>query len=117
MLSERQFYLGKEEDHTVYEAEIVGVILAVELLREAGGKGTMALGVDNQAAIRSTSTFQSQPGHYLVDKFLDNLRSLLPNEDRQKLTIWWTPGHKGIAGNKAADIQAKPQRQPISQDH
>ncbi|KAG2144123.1 uncharacterized protein EDB93DRAFT_1251723 [Suillus bovinus] len=82
MLSERRFYLGKEEDHTVYEAEIVGMILAVELLREAGGKGTMALGVDNQATIRSTSAFQSQPGHYLVDKFLDDLRSLLPNADR-----------------------------------
>ncbi|KAG2051728.1 hypothetical protein BDR06DRAFT_983476 [Suillus hirtellus] len=34
MVDERRFYLGKIEEHTVYEGEIVGMILAVELLKE-----------------------------------------------------------------------------------
>ncbi|KAG2739807.1 hypothetical protein P692DRAFT_201729067, partial [Suillus brevipes Sb2] len=107
VIGEKKFHLGNEEEHTVYEAEIIGMILAVQLLKEAGGEGTMALGVDNQAAIRSTSSFHSQPGHYLVDKFHDDLRDLLPEADGRKLVIRWTPGHKGIAGNEAADEHAK----------
>ncbi|KAG1736260.1 hypothetical protein EDD22DRAFT_787550, partial [Suillus occidentalis] len=107
VISERRFHLGSEKEHTMYEAEIVGMILAVELLREAGGEGTMALGVDNQAAIRATNAFQSQPGHYLVNKLHDDLRMLLPERDGRKLTIRWTPGHKGIAGNEATDECAK----------
>lgn len=104
---ERRFHLGTTEEHTVYEGEIVGMILAVQLLREAGGEGTMALGVDNQAAIKATSAFSSQPGHYLMDHFHDDLRQLLPNNDGRKLIIRWTPGHIGIQGNEAADEQAK----------
>ncbi|KAG2119351.1 hypothetical protein DEU56DRAFT_691093, partial [Suillus clintonianus] len=58
------------------EAELIGMILALELLREEGvNEGrTMVLGVDNQAAIRAMTTFQSRPGHYLADIFHDDLR-------------------------------------------
>lgn len=65
------------------------------------------MGVDNQAAIRATKAFHSQPGHYLVDLLHDDLRKLIPGNDERKLTIRWTPGHRGIIGNKAADIEAK----------
>ncbi|OAX30575.1 hypothetical protein K503DRAFT_705080, partial [Rhizopogon vinicolor AM-OR11-026] len=82
---------------------LIGMILAVELLREEGGKGTLALGVDNQAAITATRAFNSKPGHYLMDIFHDDLRKVIPAHDQRKLT----PGHHGIPGNKAADEQAK----------
>jgi hypothetical protein len=67
----------------------------------------MSLGVDNHAAIRTTSAFHSQPGHYLMDMFHDNLCRVIPANDGRKLIIRWTPGHKGILGNKAADEQVK----------
>jgi hypothetical protein len=47
----------------VYEGELVGMILAVYLIKEEGGKGTLALGVDNQAAIKATGAFNSKAGH------------------------------------------------------
>lgn len=67
----------------------------------------MALGVDNQAAIRATGGFQSKPGHYLLDLFHDDLRRLLSRREDRKLIIRWSAGHIGIPGNEAADEQAK----------
>ncbi|KAG2043295.1 hypothetical protein BDR03DRAFT_812345, partial [Suillus americanus] len=87
MIREKKFYLGTETQHTVYEAEIIGMILAVQLLREEGRKGTMSLGVDNQAAIIAVGTFHSQPGHYLVDKFHNDLQEFLLDNDSRKLVI------------------------------
>lgn len=109
VVKRRRLHLGSDQEHTVYEAELVGMILAVKMLQEegAGRGGSMALGVDNQAAIRSTKAFHSQPGHYLVDQLHDDLRKLIPDDDERKMIIRWTPGHKGILGNEAADEEAK----------
>ena len=104
---ERQFHLGTKKEHMVYEGEIVGMILAVQLLCKAGARGTMALGVDNQAAIKATSAFNSQPRHYLMDIFDNDLCKLLPDDDGYKLIIKWTPGHADIPRNKAANKRAK----------
>ncbi|KAG2157034.1 hypothetical protein DEU56DRAFT_722086 [Suillus clintonianus] len=103
-----RFYLGSNEDHTVYEGELVGMVLAVELLRGIEEENnTMALGADNQAAILATQAFNSKPGHYLMDIFHDDLRIVLPEQDRRQLIICWSPGHCGIQGNEAADTHAK----------
>lgn len=109
VIGSKRFHLGSDQVHTVYEAELVGMILAMQLLREGGGRrgGTMSLGVDNQAAIRATEVFRLKPGHYLMDIFHDNLRCLIPDNNNHKLTIRWTPGHVGIKGNKEADEHAK----------
>lgn len=103
----KRLHLGSDKEHTVYEGELVGMILAVDLLREEGGRGTLALGVDNQAAIRATGAFCSKPGHYLMDIFHDDLRKIIPAHDQRKMIVRWTPGHYGIPGNEAAGEQAK----------
>lgn len=113
IIRESRFYLGTVDEHTPHEGEVVGMILAVKLLEEEmrarGGRRTMSLGADNQAAIRSTHIFQSKPGHhdYLMDKFHNELRTLPPSEVYGKLIIRWSPGHFGIPGNEQADEQAK----------
>jgi ribonuclease HI len=84
------------------------LITGVELLRKAReGGASMALGVDNQAVIRRTKSFNSQPGHYLMDIFHDDLRSLLPSDNGRKLVVCWTPGHINMLGNEKADESAK----------
>ncbi|KAG2036075.1 hypothetical protein BDR03DRAFT_960704 [Suillus americanus] len=68
----------------------------------------MALvGVDNQAAIRAMAAFHSQPGHYLMYIFHDDLRKLIQANDDRTLKARWTPGYKSIPGNEAADVLAK----------
>lgn len=63
----------------------------------------MTLG-DNQleAAIGSTTAFQSKPGHYLVDAFHDDLQTILPEVDGRKMMIRWSTGHIGITGKESS---------------
>ncbi|KAG2134513.1 hypothetical protein DEU56DRAFT_738481, partial [Suillus clintonianus] len=101
------FHLGPLAKHTVYEAEIVGMILGAELLRREPGKPSARLCVDNQAAILATQSFRTNPGHYLMDMFHRNLERALIKRDEDHITIHWTPGHADIEGNESADVEAK----------
>jgi len=80
------------------------MILAVDLIKEEGGKGTLALGVDNEAAIKATGAFNSKVGHYLMD-ILD-LRRLIPAHGQRNLIVRLS-GHQSIPRHEAADERAK----------
>jgi hypothetical protein len=78
VVRERRFHLGSDKEHTVYEGEAVGMILVVQLVKEeiearGNQRLTIVVGIDNQAAIRSTTSFQSKPSHYLIDTFHNDL--------------------------------------------
>ena len=61
------YHLGPASKHTVFEAELVGILMGLHLIdKTARGNTTFALGVDNQAAIKSLSSKFNQPGHYLA---------------------------------------------------
>ena len=47
-------YLGTKDEHTVFEAELMGAIMAVKLLKREKGQKFM-IGLDNQAAIQTTT--------------------------------------------------------------
>ena len=103
-------HLRPESEHTVHEAELVGILLGLHLIsKEKHGSTSCMLGVDNQAAIRAFHSDLRKPGHHIAREII-----LLANrvqKHRRKvaysLTICWTAGHEGIAGNKAADKEAK----------
>jgi ribonuclease HI len=66
------YHLGPESDHTVFEAELIGVILALHLLRCRKAKTHVAyIGLDNQAVIQALGDQKPKPGHYLLDKIHD----------------------------------------------
>lgn len=63
-----RYRLGDESKHTVFEGEVVGLRLGVELLRtERKMVCTASMYIDNQASIQSIQSHCSTPGHYLMD--------------------------------------------------
>lgn len=102
------FHLGTKDEHTVYEAEAVGLTLAAELIAtEEDISFPISIFVDNQAVIQSGENFQSKPGSYLIDRFCNRLKRVARSHRDFQVTLQWLPGHADIHGNEEADRWAK----------
>jgi len=54
-------HLRSQEHHTVFEAELLGMLLAAELIKAAGHICTAMIGVDSQAAVLATTHGRGAP--------------------------------------------------------
>ncbi|OBZ65556.1 hypothetical protein A0H81_14412 [Grifola frondosa] len=103
-----KIHLGDKSKHTVYEAELVGILLAIHLLITIATQiSSVLLGVDNQAAIITTKKITSGPAHYIADEIHKARRRVRRLNPELGVGIRWTPGHVGIQGNEMADAEAK----------
>lgn len=101
-------HLGSDKEHTVYEGECVGQSMAVELIqKEEGPVRTVLILTDNQASIRALNIFSAGPGHDIVDKVVKGIGRLNKSHEGIQVAVMWVPGHQGVAGNEAADREAK----------
>jgi hypothetical protein len=62
-----RYCLGPLADHTTYEAEATGVILALELLSKERGINTAVVLLDNQAVIQALSYVKPRPAQFLLN--------------------------------------------------
>ena len=105
-----RFHLGAASEHTIFEAELVGMIMATHLVSTVDNLPLPAsIFVDNQAAILAGERPTSKPGHYLSVKFREIVQEV---HDRLKLSkndisVRWIVGHRNIRGNEEADKEAK----------
>ena len=102
-----KIYLGKSTEHTVFEAEIMGIVAGLELIRKQRRVKNVSIGLDNQAAIRAISQRRSGEAQYLVDLFHEHLEAVQKKHRGLRLTIRWVPGHVGVIGNEVTDRKAK----------
>ena len=111
-------HLGPANEHTVFEAELVGILLGLHLIEKTEKKNiTFALGVDNQAAIKAMSSKFNKPGHYLAAEAYGIAARLRKSKGKKfSLTLRWTPGHVGIPGNEEADEEAKKAADGLTSD-
>jgi hypothetical protein len=69
------YHLGTNQQHTVYDSEVVRFLLAAHLLSEEADVVTpVTIFVDNQAIIKSGDVFKTKPSHYLTDLFHTNVQ-------------------------------------------
>ncbi|KAI5827782.1 hypothetical protein K523DRAFT_217599, partial [Schizophyllum commune Tattone D] len=96
--------------HTVYEGELTGINLALDLIatEDLSQRTRFTVLVDNTSSLRALPRRAARPGQHLVELFherLDVLRASRP----YGLTLHfnWAPGHCDVAGNEAADKLAR----------
>jgi ribonuclease HI len=136
------FHLGSEDKHTVYEAESVGLLMGIHLLKglNVQMRRSVALGSDSQALNRALSNQNSHPGQYLIDEIHNSAEQLhshqdsLFNADEKRaarragktwkgrthnvinLQLHWIPSHSDFEPNERADEEAKLASQGKSSD-
>lgn len=73
-----KYHLGPSTHHTVYEGELVGIILALHLLTGLACRllNTVVIGLDNQAAIKALHNQTAKPSHYLLNYIHDATEKL-----------------------------------------
>jgi len=112
-------HLGTTEQHTVYEAELVGLLLGIYLIKtEKNNNKSCAIGADNQAALKAISSEMVKPGQHIAAEIVKMATKLKKTKsgDRFSITARWTAGHIGITGNEKADIEAKRAAEGASSD-
>jgi len=102
-----QYHLGTDSDHTVFEGELTGVLLALHMVDRLLKPDSILIALDNQAAIRALQKSSPQPGQHILDAIHARIRQLRSRRKICNLHLEWVPGHKGVEGNEAADVSAK----------
>ncbi|KAH7918293.1 hypothetical protein BV22DRAFT_993783, partial [Leucogyrophana mollusca] len=104
-----RYHLGMADKHMVFEAEVVGLTLAAQLIRtECDMVFPISIYIDNQVAIRSGELLNPRPGYHLVNRFLRQTKVLAKAHNQSfDVTVRWISGRGGVAGNEEADCEAK----------
>jgi ribonuclease HI len=99
-------HLGSDEEHTVYEAECTGILMGLHAIKRWKYKRT-TIYADNQAALQGLTANEPGPGKYLLDAIHNEIGVATKKKGKDNITLRWIPGHQGVEGNEAADVEAK----------
>src|SRR4051812_20927623 len=99
-LISRRFHLGEDTYHTVSEAETVGTILALDIVKLFPRSRDVTILLDNQGVIRASQNYlDHRPGQYLLRAFEEQAKKLFKYRKRLQIRLVWVPGHKDVKMN------------------
>jgi hypothetical protein len=82
--AELRYQLGTLKQHTVFEGELVAIILGIHLAKDhLVNCAELNLSIDNQATIKSLKNNCAQPIQHLIDKIKTSIDQLLKEETRR----------------------------------
>jgi ribonuclease HI len=110
----RTKHLGTMGEHTVFESEVVGAILALDIIKGTPCLTDIDIFTNCQPVITALAAPRPQPGQYLLTIFHTLHHHLLHACPSLKIRIHWVPVHIGITGNEAVDARAKEAAQGAS---
>ncbi|KAE8217039.1 hypothetical protein CF319_g8779 [Tilletia indica] len=104
-----QLHLGPDVHHTVYEAELQGILLALLAADQNNiPLFQISIAVDNQAAILALSCPpRRQSGQHLLLQIHAAVGELRAKHRWCSVRLLWCPGHEGVEGNEAVDKLAQ----------
>ena len=103
------YHLGTLEDHTTYEAEAIGLSLALHMIWMEGHARSASIQLDNQAVIQLLQYRKPRPSQYIINDLLHQIKDVLQHATDPDfvMSIVWVKGHIDVEGNKLVDRAAK----------
>ncbi|KAH9810950.1 ribonuclease H-like domain-containing protein, partial [Melampsora americana] len=104
----RWIRIGSEREHSIFEAELMGLELATNILEiniQNKNYKEIAIFSDNQAALRTIAKPPAaKSGQHITTQIFNTLKEL---KKQCKINLIWTPSHVGIEENDQVDEMAK----------
>ena len=101
-------YLGTEDGHTVFKTVLVGVVMGTHMANEPHvAERGIAIWLENQAAISTTTTEKQTAGQYPVNELQKELVRVASQSGGTCITLRWIPCRKGNVDNERADEEAQ----------
>ncbi|KAH9809153.1 hypothetical protein DFH28DRAFT_859081, partial [Melampsora americana] len=100
--------IGSEKEHSIFEAELMGLELATSMLEiniQNKNYREVAIFSDNQAALRTIAKPPTaKSGQHITTQIFNTLKQL---KKQCEINLIWTPSHVGIEENDQVDEIAK----------
>ena len=94
-----------------HEVEVIGVLLALDLLSQEHRVHTVSIKLDNQVVIQALGICSTKLAQSLLDMVCNACKEWTANDRQghQWLSINWISGHDGVKGNECTDEEARKQ--------